>query len=315
MHRADRIRTCMCALVMLFPGLAGAGAVRADAVSAAQVLRAGGCGGIRPAVPPLQRNAPLDRVARDWAAGVALAAAAERSGYPARAVVGVRVSAEEGSLLQAMRRSDCTTVMEPALREVGLYRAGRESWLVMTRSAVQGPGVSTAVPTPRLTTSASAAPEPAPFRVRIARGPAAVSPVLASRALELINDVRAKGTRCGNHAFAPAPPVTLSVTLGGVAFGHAADMAQHGYFEHQDLSGQSPADRVRAVGYREKLVGENIAYGPPTVDEVVRGWLDSPDHCENIMDPRFGEMGIASAAGRTARHGLYWVQLFAEPRA
>ena len=92
-------------------------------------------------------------------------------------------------------------------------------------------------------------------------------------------------------------------------------MAAHDYFEHADLAGQSPADRVRAVGYREKLVGENIAYGPQSVEEVVQGWLDSPDHCENIMDPRFAEMGIASAAGRASRRGLFWVQVLAEPRA
>lgn len=92
-------------------------------------------------------------------------------------------------------------------------------------------------------------------------------------------------------------------------------MAEHNYFEHVDLAGQSPADRVRSVGYREKLVGENIAYGPETVDEVVQGWLDSPGHCENIMDPRFAQMGIAVAPGRALRHGLYWVQVLAEPRA
>ena len=92
-------------------------------------------------------------------------------------------------------------------------------------------------------------------------------------------------------------------------------MAEHNYFEHQDLTGQSPADRVRASGYRESLVGENIAYGPNSIEEAVQGWLDSPDHCENIMDPRFAQMGIASASGRSVRHGLYWVQLLAEPRA
>jgi uncharacterized protein YkwD len=92
-------------------------------------------------------------------------------------------------------------------------------------------------------------------------------------------------------------------------------MAQHNYFEHEDLAGHSPADRVRAVGYQEKLVGENIAYGPKTADEVVRGWLDSPGHCENIMDPRFAEMGIAYAAGRASKRGLYWVQVLADPRA
>ena len=92
-------------------------------------------------------------------------------------------------------------------------------------------------------------------------------------------------------------------------------MALHDYFEHQDLSGRSPADRVRAIGYRETLVGENIAYGPQSADEVVQGWLDSPGHCENIMDPRFSEMGLAFAAGQASRRGLYWVQLLAAPRA
>jgi uncharacterized protein YkwD len=91
-------------------------------------------------------------------------------------------------------------------------------------------------------------------------------------------------------------------------------MARHDYFEHEDLAGHSPADRVRAVGYQEKLVGENIAYGPSTAAEVVQGWLDSPGHCENIMDPRFAEMGIAYAQGQVSKHGLYWVQVLAAPR-
>ena len=142
----------------------------------------------------------------------------------------------------------------------------------------------------------------------------AASSNLAKRALELVNQVRARGTHCGDELFGPAPALTLSGTLGDVASGHANDMAQKNYFEHVDPAGHSPADRVRATGYQEKLVGENIAYGPKTVDEVVQGWLDSPGHCENIMDPRFAEMGLALAPGRV-KHGLYWVQLFAEPRA
>jgi uncharacterized protein YkwD len=32
------------------------------------------------------------------------------------------------------------------------------------------------------------------------------------------------------------------------------------------------------------------------------------------MDPRFEEMGIAYAAGRVSKHGLYWVQVLAAPR-
>jgi uncharacterized protein YkwD len=139
--------------------------------------------------------------------------------------------------------------------------------------------------------------------------------VLASQALQLVNEVRARGATCGARRFAPAPPLVSSGPLANVAFGHADDMAEHDYFEHSDLNGHSPADRVRAVGYREKVVGENIAYGPKSVEEVVQGWLDSPGHCENIMDPRFAEMGIAYATGRSGRHGLYWVQVLAEPQA
>jgi uncharacterized protein YkwD len=167
-------------------------------------------------------------------------------------------------------------------QDIGVYRQGSNNWLVLS-SRYSPPDRSQA-------------------------------PVLAARALELINQVRASGTRCGERSFGPTSLVTLSATLASVALGHAADMAAHDYFEHQDLTGRSPAQRVRAVGYQEKLVGENIAYGPKSIDEVVQGWLNSPDHCENIMDPRFAQMGIAYAPGQHSRRGLYWVQLLAAPR-
>ena len=299
MHRLRR--TGSWSALVFVVALLDAGVACSDAVTDVAVLRAGGCGGILPAAPSLRHDARLDRVAADWAAGSTLAAAAERGGYRAAFPAGVHVSGRDPSLLQLMRRSTCRTVMDRDLRAIGSYHSGLESWLVMI-----------AADSPALATPAPSAPQSftAPTRAR-----QDLTPVRAARAVQLVNEVRSRGTRCGGRSFAPAPPLALSGTLAGVALDHATDMAEHGYFEHVDLSGQSPADRVRAVGYREKLVGENIAYGPQTVEEVVQGWLDSPDHCENIMDPRFAEMGIGYAAGRTSRRGLYWVQLLAEPRA
>jgi uncharacterized protein YkwD len=61
-------------------------------------------------------------------------------------------------------------------------------------------------------------------------------------------------------------------------------------------------------------VGENIAYGPTTATDAVQGWLDSPGHCKNLMNPRFTEMGVAFAAGHAERRALYWVQVLAAPR-
>ena len=283
-----------------------ANGARADVLAAVQNLREGGCGGTLPAAQPLQRSAQLDRAAEQWASGRTLSAAAAGSGYHGAA--GIFVRGPERGLIERMRRSECSTVMAQGLREVGLYQRGEDRWLVLGAAATAS---GSAVPFPQL-------PQlplmPGGVRSLAADRPGGAA--LAARALQLVNEARARGVRCGSRPYAPAPPLTLSGTLGTVAFGHAADMAVHDYFEHQDLTGQSPAERVRAVGYRERLVGENIAYGPQTVEEVVQGWLDSPDHCENIMDPRFHEMGIAQASGRaSARHGLYWVQLLADPRA
>ncbi len=68
-------------LAVLLGGLGAALISQADAVSAVQLLREGGCGGILPAAQPLHRNPLLDRAAEQWAAGLSPAAAAARSGY------------------------------------------------------------------------------------------------------------------------------------------------------------------------------------------------------------------------------------------
>jgi len=270
-------------LLVLFIGLTATATSWADALSAVQLLREGGCGGTLPPARLLRHNALLDRAAEQWAGGRSPAAAAEHSGYKAEATAGLHVVGPDSALVALLRRSDCRTVTNQSFHDIGVFHHGSDSWLVLA----------------------------SPYVVPADSRP----PVLASRVLQLVNDARARRTRCGERSFEPAPPVRLSETLASVAFGHAADMAKHNYFEHEDLTGRSPADRVRAVGYREKLVGENIAYGPKSAEEVVQGWLDSPGHCENIMDSRFAEMGIAYAAGQAARRGLYWVQLLAAPRA
>jgi uncharacterized protein YkwD len=263
--------------------LALASSARADVISDVQLLREGGCGGILPAARPLRQSPLLNRAAEQFAAGVSPGEAARRSGYDAQSIVGLRITGSEASYVQLLKKAGCRSLVDPGLGDLGVFRRDLDIWLVLASARA------------------------APARVDTA--------ALATRALELVNDVRARGTSCGGRSFGPAPPLKLSGTLAGVAFGHAIDMARHDYFEHEDLNGHTPADRVRAAGYQEKLVGENIAYGPTSADEAVRGWLDSPGHCENIMNPEFAEMGIANAAGQASKRGLYWVQLLVAPRA
>lgn len=136
---------------------------------------------------------------------------------------------------------------------------------------------------------------------------------IGERILALVNEARAQGRRCGRTRYAPSAPLSPSPLLERAAQRHAVDMARNRYFEHTAQDGSEPKDRVARAGYRPALTGENIAYGPTTAEEVVAGWLASPGHCENIMEPRLEEMGIAWAVDR--RNGaIYWVQVLASPR-
>lgn len=133
-----------------------------------------------------------------------------------------------------------------------------------------------------------------------------------SRVLELVNQARAKGQRCGRELHAPAAPLSVSKKLERAAQEHARDMAKRDYFDHKSPDGSEPRDRVQRTGYRWRLTGENIAFGPESAEEVVAGWLASPGHCANIMDARFLEIGVGVAEGRKRGH-VYWVQSFATP--
>jgi len=134
-----------------------------------------------------------------------------------------------------------------------------------------------------------------------------------ARVVKLVNEARSRGRRCGSERFSAAPSLEVSRKLTDAAEDHARDMARRKFFEHRGSDGSEPRDRVRRTGYQWRLTGENIALGPESAEEVVAGWLDSPGHCANIMEPRFRDIGIGLAVGRK-RGQIYWVQEFGAPR-
>jgi uncharacterized protein YkwD len=136
---------------------------------------------------------------------------------------------------------------------------------------------------------------------------------IRARVVALVNDARSHPRRCGSERFAAVPPLRISSALTDAAEEHAGDMVRRQFFEHRGSDGSQPKDRVRRAGYRSKLTGENIAFGPQSAEEVVAGWLDSPGHCANIMEPRFEDIGVGLAVGRK-RGDTYWVQEFGAPR-
>ena len=124
--------------------------------------------------------------------------------------------------------------------------------------------------------------------------------------LDLVNATRATGCNCGTKTMPPVPALTWNNRLATAAFKHSQDMNDKNYFEHTSQDGRSFSTRITAEGYNWLSVGENIAKGYSTEQEVVQAWFNSPGHCENIMSSKFTEMG----AGRV---GEYWTQDFGKP--
>jgi uncharacterized protein YkwD len=153
----------------------------------------------------------------------------------------------------------------------------------------------------------------APAGTLLAAVPATGRPAtIEQRILELMNRARSADRLCGREHFVATGPLAFSRDLRRAATAHALDMARRSYFEHRSPEGVLPKARVQRTGYRPALTGENIAFGPDSAEEVVAGWLSSPGHCANIMDPRFSETGVAVAQGRKRGH-FYWVQVLARP--
>jgi uncharacterized protein YkwD len=137
---------------------------------------------------------------------------------------------------------------------------------------------------------------------------------LSQELLALVNEARATPRTCGAQAFGAAPPVAWNASLAQAALGHSQDMAAKRYFNHKEPGGSAPADRATRAGYRWKQIGENIASGQRSVTEAVAGWLDSPGHCANIMNPAYTEMGAAYAVNpANENRTLYWTQMFGRP--
>lgn len=117
-----------------------------------------------------------------------------------------------------------------------------------------------------------------------------------------VNAVRERGCTCPDKKkYKPAPPLSWNDILAIAAKAHAQDMAERNYFSHVNKEGKDFAKRISDAGYQWQYIGENIAYGHRTEKEVVKAWINSNGHCQNIMNPNFKEMGAAQA-------GSYWVQ-------
>jgi uncharacterized protein YkwD len=156
------------------------------------------------------------------------------------------------------------------------------------------------------------APGPAPATVEADCG----LPDFSARLLARINTARASGASCGSAgSFASAGALGWHGRLVTAATGHTQDMVTADFFSHTGSDGSTVGQRVTAAGYAWSAVGENIAAGYGSVDAVMDGWLASPGHCANLLNPQFTHVGVACLKGAAGNdHGAYWTMNLARPR-
>jgi uncharacterized protein YkwD len=97
---------------------------------------------------------------------------------------------------------------------------------------------------------------------------------------------------------ASMPPVMVSAALTKAAREHAQEQAVSGLIGHKGRDESTPGSRIEKHGTWDLMVGEVIAYGPVFGREIV-SWLliddgiKSRGHRRNILNPRFGVVGVA----------------------
>lgn len=269
----------LAALALGAPLAAAAGAD--DVVNA---IRKRGCDGKPGVSAPLRASRGLDAVAREWSRGGRLKSAFARTDYRMVNSASMRVDGarDARALREVLARSYCDMILDPSFTEIGAHEQGGGVWIVIAE----------------------------PLSPPAAKDAAHVS----REVLRLVNQARASARKCGGQRFAAAPPLTLAPLLEKAAQAHARDMAKHSLFEHRGSDGSAPAERVTRTGYRWRTVAENIAAGARDPETVVKGWLDSPGHCGNIMSADYTQMGVAYAVEPKSSAGIYWAQVFGTPR-
>lgn len=108
-------------------------------------------------------------------------------------------------------------------------------------------------------------------------------------------------------------PLVWNDRLADLARGYSRTMAREGFFDHIDSEGNSVVERARHshISHWEKI-GENLFLCDPTSEYAnlaVRGWMHSPSHRDNILDPDWRDTGIGIAFARDGE--IYITEVFA----
>lgn len=118
--------------------------------------------------------------------------------------------------------------------------------------------------------------------------------------LNLVNQERAK---------VGVAPLAWGSTCAAAANARASEIMKLYAHQRPDGSDWSTACPIPASGGRS---GENLNAGGFAVspDTTVRGWMNSPEHKKNILDPNFKYLAVGFVFDPNSTYKTYWSQIF-----
>ena len=231
------------------------------------------------AVPPLTIDPRLALPVRGGDLQRELATAA----YPLINVQAISLSGprDAHAAMTVLQESYCQVLLDPQFVDIGVSQEGRDWRVVVARPLLAG---------------------------KLGDWQAE-----GQRLLDLANQARRQARQCGGQSFSAATPLAWNAALATAAEAHSRAMANGNFFSHLGEDGRTPGDRAELAGYDGTQTGENIAAALDTPRKVIDGWLASPGHCANLMNPRFRELGAAYAVDPQSDAGIYWTAMFGAP--
>ncbi len=290
------------AAVALAAGLGAVAAARAgaSATGSPESIAEGVAAGVQAArkdagAPALARRSDLDEAARERAA--AIAALPDDRRLAGRETIEALL---ERHGVRRYRGAETRAAVlagysDPAAEVVAMWRDARDSRLLDRAWNALGVGVA-------------AGREEEFVVVAVFLEDAGAPPDLASLEERLEAAVNGERERRG------LAPLVRSEPLRAIARAHSEDMVSRGFFDHTSPGGASTAGRVRGAGLRFARVSENIARSLNVDDPVrttVEGWLESPGHRRNMLDPAVVETGAGAAVDGEGT--VHFTQIFFAP--
>lgn len=113
--------------------------------------------------------------------------------------------------------------------------------------------------------------------------------VTTARLLEVTNEQRKNQD---------VEPLQLDERLNKAATLKAQDMLARQYWSHVSPSGTTPWDWFKVSKYNYAYAGENLGKGFRSASGVVKAWMDSKEHRDNLLSKHYEDVGFAVVEGR-----------------